>query len=848
MAITPTEGDKVRKLAGLALGLVLMVLGVIAPVSSASAHQGNIKVTNTSCVDGNSMSATYTVGWSNGTSSGKLYTKSGLYSGGTSTSGWDFEKNVSGASGSASFTKTHTFSGSNGPWIAFKIIFDDDYVVGGDTRVEGWNWDKCKPAQPDPKTVTDHEESCKMAMPSGKLGGERDRTGTQDYVWNGSSWVLGDTIKWGDWKYTPYTDSQYFSKCAGDNPGPKYGEWSSWSNEQPTCENTTVTQTRTRTKTTYTWVWNGMKDRGDWVVDEVTEDKETRKVSMSDEEFAKQCKTEQPPAKAHTDSEESCDLKAYGFSGVAGFVTREGLESYKWDLEGRKWVLSGKIEWGDWKVTPYDDATYFTKCAPDKPKDDTEKRDFTDQPNCSALTVTSWKETRSRGYVWDLEGRKWVPGDWSDWAKVPGSETVKDANQSQCEFYIETSHTQVCGAATITLVNHSPWVYPVSYRVDNDAPIGTPDTTGPYGPVVNNTGANPNHQSASKTFTFPEDSGDHVIRYAVRAGTEADLYLGKPVGEVKTITVSTNCRPDVTAPTLTITDQVCTPGDGGLATYKGGSIAVTKPEGVGVVKVYDDEDNLVEPTSLDPGTYTVVAFLADPEGSDWRNVPEGWKLSKDKLTISTVVKVAKADDCTVAPPEPRVEPKVETKLECDGAYRRTWDLVSYPVWKDGEWTFDGVEPKVENETEWKKFRELSNDEWLAAGCRSDQPPAQVRVIHDQGMSCDGLWGRTQTGTTEYVWVWSGMADRGSWVLGDEVLGDWSDWAFIRELTKAEKAELGCNSTPNPPDKPKVPPVDEDDGDGLRAVADPTPLIGLGVLAALGITGAVIAIRRRRDAA
>ena len=86
------------------------------------------------------------------------------------------------------------------------------------------------------------------------------------------------------------------------------------------------------------------------------------------------------------------------------------------------------------------------------------------------------------------------------------------------------------------------------------------------------------------------------------------------------------------------------------------------------------------------------------------------------------------------------------------------------------------------------------------------------------------------------------------MLGDEVLGDWSDWAFIRELTKAEKAELGCNSTPNPPDKPKVPPVDEDDGDGLRAVADPTPLIGLGVLAALGITGAVIAIRRRRDAA
>ena len=122
MAITPTEGDKVRKLVGLACALVLTVLGVIAPATTASAHQGNIKVSATDCVDGNSMKATYTVGWSNGTSSGKLYTKSGLYSGGTSTSGWDFEKNVSGASGSASFTKTHTFSGSNGPWIAFKIL------------------------------------------------------------------------------------------------------------------------------------------------------------------------------------------------------------------------------------------------------------------------------------------------------------------------------------------------------------------------------------------------------------------------------------------------------------------------------------------------------------------------------------------------------------------------------------------------------------------------------------------------------------------------------------------------------------------------------------------------------
>lgn len=824
----------------MAFGLALA--SVVATSTSASAHQGNIKVSDTQCVDGNSMKATYTVGWTNGTNSGVLYTKLGLYGGTNDNSGWSKEKDVSGSSGSASFTKTHSFSGSNGPWVAFKIVFSDGYTVGGDTRVEGWNWDKCKPTKPDAKIVPQHEESCTLALPGGGKGGERDRTGKQEYVWNGSAWVLEDEskISWGDWKYTAWDDATYKSKCAGDNPGPKYGEWGDWSKDQPTCEKTTVTQTRTRTKTTYKWD----ASKRDWVVDEVTTEKQRRDIVMTDEQFAASCQPDQPQPKVHPDSKESCDLKDYGFAGTAGVVNREGLEAYKWDLEGRKWVLSGKIEWGSWKVTPYDDTTYFTKCAPDKPKDDTEKRDFTDQPNCSALTVTSWKETRSRSYSWDYQQRKWVPGEWSAWTKVPGSETVKDANQSQCEFYIETSHTQVCGAATITLTNHSPWVYPVSYRVDSDAPIGTPDTTGPYGPVVNNTGANPNHQSANKTFTFPEDSGDHVIRYAVRAGTEADLYLGKPVGEIKTITVSTNCRPDVTAPVIEVTQQICTPGDGGVAAYTGGSIAVTKPEGVGTVEVYDDEDNLVEPTNLDPGTYKVVAFLADPEGSDWRNLPEGWKLSEDKLTISTTVEIKAADDCTVVKPKPKVEPKFEDKSDCDGVYRRTWDLVSYPVWNPETKSWDFATPVVENDSGFVKVRDLTNEEWLAAGCRSDQPPAQATEEPDQGYTCDGLWERSRTITTTYVWQWFEGDDwtpstRGQWVLGDSVPGDWSDWTLVRTLTNSEKSDLGCTSP--------TPPVDEDNGDGPQAEAASWPLFAFGGLGILGVVAAVTIGLRRRSA-
>ena len=144
-----------------ALTLTFGVFVTTAHVSEgkAEAHQGNIKVSDTACVDSNTMKATYTVGWTNGTSSGVLYTKLGLYGGTSDTSGWAKEKDVTGASGSATFTKNHSFSGSNGPWVAFRIVFSDGYVVGGDTRVEGWNWTGClsKDAAADVKV---HSPTC----------------------------------------------------------------------------------------------------------------------------------------------------------------------------------------------------------------------------------------------------------------------------------------------------------------------------------------------------------------------------------------------------------------------------------------------------------------------------------------------------------------------------------------------------------------------------------------------------------------------------------------------------------------------------------------------------------------
>ena len=376
------------------IALCTLFLGYLS-ISPAQAHQGNIKITKTECVSGNSMSATYTVGWTNGTATGKLYTKLGLLGSlNTSTSGWDFEKNVSGASGSAAFTKTHSFTGSNGPWVSFKIVFSDNYVVGGDTRVEGFDWDKCKPTQPDPKKHTESMQTCDDG------GYSATREGTEAYKWNGSEWALSGTVKWGDWKRTPYTDDEFRDKCASDNPGPKYSEWSSWTDEQPTCEVISVTQTRTRTKTTYKWDTTARE----YVVDGVTTETDSRTVTMTDDDYFALCAPIRPEPKVHKDADESCE--------IGGFKTRNGTEAYVWNTTEREWKLSGIIEWAEWTFTAYSDDEFFTNCAPTKPETKvvlSEWGDWAGEPTCEAPTITQVRErTRTETtYTWNANTRVW---------------------------------------------------------------------------------------------------------------------------------------------------------------------------------------------------------------------------------------------------------------------------------------------------------------------------------------------------------------------------------------------------------------------------------------------------------
>ena len=122
-----------------------LVLIFLVWVPKAGAHAGNIAVKSAECYSAESVNSTYRVWWNNATPTGKLFTKSGLVN---SPSPWVEVKNVSGTSGETTFTLTHpksSFSGGNGPWVSFQIVFSDNYKINGDTRVEGFDWSKCTP-------------------------------------------------------------------------------------------------------------------------------------------------------------------------------------------------------------------------------------------------------------------------------------------------------------------------------------------------------------------------------------------------------------------------------------------------------------------------------------------------------------------------------------------------------------------------------------------------------------------------------------------------------------------------------------------------------------------------------
>lgn len=120
------------------------------------------------------------------------------------------------------------------------------------------------------------------------------------------------------------------------------------------------------------------------------------------------------------------------------------------------------------------------------------------------------------------------------------SHTYRDQGCTSTTAFLELGHVELCGQVTITLRNVSPWIYPTSVEIDG---------VHSYGPTVDNrTNGALNgpvkDQSASRTISFAEDTGTHEVRYRVQAGTERDLYQGKPVGEWVTVVVDSDCEPN----------------------------------------------------------------------------------------------------------------------------------------------------------------------------------------------------------------------------------------------------------------------------------------------------------------
>lgn len=267
----------------------------------------------------------------------------------------------------------------------------------------------------------------------------------------------------------------------------------------------------------------------------------------------------------------------------------------------------------------------------------------------STITVTVGATTQAQTRDGDHAKSLPVPqaGATTAWrVTIDGEGTAYDrtwsGNVGPCgtpppNYYLQTSHTVACGTATLTLRNVSPWIYPVSYSTDGS----TPNANGPlYGPVVDNRGAAPDDQTGTKVLTFSEDTGVRTVKYVVAAGTEDDLYRDKPVGQVRTFTVDTDCEANVVETPLfpSPTPPTCDAD---------GSLTVTPPDEALHSTTTVNGAPLTETTTYGPGSY-VITHTAD----------EGYEYGNDQTTASLTVTVDArlVDGCTPPPVPPTPVP------------------------------------------------------------------------------------------------------------------------------------------------------------------------------------------------
>lgn len=140
--------------------------------------------------------------------------------------------------------------------------------------------------------------------------------------------------------------------------------------------------------------------------------------------------------------------------------------------------------------------------------------------------------------------------------------------QGNCVLpFLETSHsTEVCGQATISFRNASPWLYRVLIeeknsqgdwvRVASSSPASSWEVV-PGVMMIDNRGEATDDRTGTYTVQYGEDSGVRELRYKVSSGTEADLYASLPVGQFTSVFVDTNCITDSEIPLPSGFEGVC---------------------------------------------------------------------------------------------------------------------------------------------------------------------------------------------------------------------------------------------------------------------------------------------------
>ncbi|KAB2812963.1 class F sortase [Pimelobacter simplex] len=179
------------------------------------------------------------------------------------------------------------------------------------------------------------------------------------------------------------------------------------------------------------------------------------------------------------------------------------------------------------------------ECAGPVPADERQTRPVAGTPDCGPRMVTSWTEERTRSYGWSAAEGRYVPGAWSTWTKVAGSERTAPATDEQCP----PAATPDATAAVSTTPPTCDTAETLVLGGTANATWGTPTrTTGPgaYSVVATATDGHVFADGArTRTFTgalADRRSGQECAGPAPAAEVESRTVPGAPDCVTRTVT------------------------------------------------------------------------------------------------------------------------------------------------------------------------------------------------------------------------------------------------------------------------------------------------------------------------